>query len=422
MRRFPPPDSILSGQPLIIRLIPAALAGDRLALLPAGVISGTLSALARNVEAQAHLRPSAAALEGAAGEAWEPLRCTKRVEVNVGAVTLELPIPPDARVGVVVIRVRVAGAPLLALGQGGTLTLSVAPGLSPPQQFSGHTTNFWQLPCVSSRNGGRVFVPRHHSDVIAVFSTADASSCPPILLSELGFVSPASVCYAAADDRLGLLFFADRESGRIIAVDADSYALRWSTRADPSGATGHSCGGLAVLVDDGVIAASDLREGAIRAFSSTNGELIGELRGLAEPSFLAFDDAASELYVSVKNFRSGSDVVAVRWSRGGAFEGPARSLPIPVGHYTRPLAVIAGPMGRRSLAVATFFTAALSVYELPSLVPTRDGSGADLEINAEVARACIVGLAADPAGTAILVCDRSTNAVHALPWPLKVVL
>ena len=77
----------------------------------------------------------------------------------------------------------------------------------------------------------------------------------------------------------------------------------------------------------------------------------------------------------------------------------------------RPLTVMPPAPGLRTsyIVVGTCFTPTLHVLSLPDrrLVHTHTLEGMQ-----------IVGLAADPSGTALAVCDYASNAVHVLPWPL----
>jgi hypothetical protein len=77
----------------------------------------------------------------------------------------------------------------------------------------------------------------------------------------------------------------------------------------------------------------------------------------------------------------------------------------------RPLAVMAPTPGRHTsyLVVGTLYEPALLVLSLPDrrLVHAHTLEGIE-----------VVGLAADPSGTALAVCDYTSKAIHVLPWPL----
>ncbi len=77
----------------------------------------------------------------------------------------------------------------------------------------------------------------------------------------------------------------------------------------------------------------------------------------------------------------------------------------------RPLAMIPPSPGLRTsyLIVGTYGSPTLNILSLPDrrLVHTHTLEGMQ-----------ITGLAADPSGIALAVCDFRSKAVHVLPWPL----
>jgi hypothetical protein len=76
----------------------------------------------------------------------------------------------------------------------------------------------------------------------------------------------------------------------------------------------------------------------------------------------------------------------------------------------RPLAVMPPTPGRHTsyLVVGTFSNQTLRVLSLPDrrLVHTYTLEGME-----------VTGLAADPSGTALAVCDAASKAIYVLPWP-----
>jgi hypothetical protein len=77
----------------------------------------------------------------------------------------------------------------------------------------------------------------------------------------------------------------------------------------------------------------------------------------------------------------------------------------------RPLAVMPPAPGQRTsyLIIGTLGSSKLRMLSLSDrhLVHTHTLEGLE-----------VVGLAADPSGTALAVCDYKSKAVHVLPWPL----
>jgi hypothetical protein len=125
------------------------------------------------------------------------------------------------------------------------------------------------------------------------------------------------------------------------------------------------------------------------------------------PTFIASDPVTSVLYVStscnVSAFHcNGSALVSEGVVEAAGDKG-----------YARPLAVISPTAGQHTsssyLIVGTCNASTLLVLSLPDrrLVHTHTLEGMKVK-----------GLAADPSGTALAVCDRESKAVHVLPWPL----
>ncbi len=123
-------------------------------------------------------------------------------------------------------------------------------------------------------------------------------------------------------------------------------------------------------------------------------------------SYLASDPAAAIIYVS-SGTQEGRSVVAHRWdSTTLVTDGTVDAAGV-IGN-PRPLAVMSPAPGLHTsyLIVGTFNTPALHIISLPGrrLVHTHTLEGMRL-----------FGLAADPSGTAIAVCDCVSKAVHVLP-------
>ena len=344
-----------------------------------------------------------------------------RVCTVPAALQVDLCVPADAAVGSSIsLRILVAGQVVSGFGPGGEHTVQVVrPALSPPLNFKDNTTNFWQTPCVA-HSTGELFVPVINLKTVAVYDIKDATLTVPVnLLDCVGDQGSPSmgVCSAAASDEAGLLFLANRASdGFCMAVDLGTRAVRWRTRL----AANFCCAGLALISKD-VLVVSDVTNGTLSALGTSDGNLIDSMHELHEPSFLAFDDGASEILVSCKiKGHNSCIVVAVSWdATTRTLARKARDLPsIAEGKYSRPLAVMCLPDGasegaRRVLVVATFFTADLRVYSLPDLSPLHAET-----MHLEGEEACIVGLAADPGQGALLVSNRVTKSVHAVEWPL----
>jgi DNA-binding beta-propeller fold protein YncE len=124
-----------------------------------------------------------------------------------------------------------------------------------------------------------------------------------------------------------------------------------------------------------------------------------------DPTFIAADPATATLYVS-----TGDTVSALCWNGSALVQEGVVGAVSNTG-FSRPLAVIPPAPGQRTsyLVMGTLRTPTLLLLSLPNrrLVHTHTLEGME-----------VMGLVADPSGTAVAVCDSASNAVHVLPWPL----
>ena len=184
----------------------------------------------------------------------------------------------------------------------------------------------------------------------------------------------------------------------LVAVDAASRAVRWSA------ALGGSCWGIAVLSAQGVVVVSDLKDNQLHAHRLSDGTRIASVEA-REPTYVAADPATSTMYVSTS-----VEMTAFRWDGAVLVAEGFVEAAGATGNW-RPLAVVPPATGQHTsyLVVGTKETPTLLVLTLPDrrLVHTHKLEGMR-----------VVGLAADPSGTALAVCDGESKAIHVLPWPL----
>lgn len=237
----------------------------------------------------------------------------------------------------------------------------------------------------------------------------------------------------AYDPALRLLLCGDQNglASRLVALDAASLALRWTT---PAGAL-NSCCGLAVLPQQSLVVAASLGELHVRRCGS--GEGVSTLAGVNGPTFLAADAATATVFASTVRRPAGAGaggaatplqqqqhvVSAYQWdAAGGALvllgevrEAGAAAAP-------RPLTVIRATTAAAHLVVGTCGSSELLVLALPSCkavhrfsVPPTAAASAD---GLQAAAPAISGCAADPTGAFIAVIDAAAGgATHVLAWP-----
>ena len=145
----------------------------------------------------------------------------------------------------------------------------------------------------------------------------------------------------------------------------------------------------------------------------SDGAPVGSLAVPRLDKFLVADDAAGAVYGTVACIW-GCDVYAWHLTTDGAgllITSNGRITAIATGNRSRPLAVVPPAPGKRisHLVVGTGESSELLVLSLPghTLVHTHSLEGME-----------VTGLAADPWGGALAVCDDKSKSCHVLAWPL----
>ena len=209
---------------------------------------------------------------------------------------------------------------------------------------------------------------------------------------------------------------------------------RWSTTPGVSASTAATpqaygdCRGVACLSSLGVAFATSLRHSRLHAHRLDDGTLLASAPAAQAPSFVAVAPPhAAELDGKALVFVSAHPSPLVfEWDSGlGALrplhDSPAGAALMRAAGSTgrdRPLAVMpppawpghSGATRCHCLVVGSLRTASLRVLALPSLTLVHEHTLAD---GVEV-----MGLAADPHGRALVVCDGASGSVLVLPWPL----
>jgi hypothetical protein len=246
-----------------------------------------------------------------------------------------------------------------------------------------------------------LYAPLYKRADVLVFS-ADGTPLPVLPLVDLG-LSTETHC-AAFVEATGTLLLADANgaSSKLVAVDAASRAIRWSA------AMGGSCYGIAVLPAQGVVVVSNPDHGKLHVRRLSDGVRVASVKA-KEATYVAADPASGTAYVST-GAASSYRVCAFRWD-GAALVAEGFVEAAGTAGHERPLAVVPPTPGRHTsyLIVGTCGMPILLVLSLPDrrLVHTHTLEGM-----------WVVGLAADPSGTALALCDATSEAIHVLPWPL----
>jgi hypothetical protein len=312
------------------------------------------------------------------------------------SVSVSVLVPPSAdRDSKLLIRgISVAGQPVTH-GQSLPAHVEVVTGMHAPQRLEGTANGWMSTPVISG--DGTLYAPRGASPDVLVFS-ADGTPLPSLSVSSLGLSK--STCGAAFYDIPSTLLLADVNlaASKLVAVDAVSRAVRWSTWL------GGSCYGIAVLPVQGLIVTSLYSANVLRVHRLADGAHVATALA-AVPTYTASDPNTATLFVSTQ-YR----VSAFRWN-GGALVSEGVVEAAGDNDDFHPLAVVPHDPDQRTsyLVVGIYGTPTLLVLSLPDrrLVHTHTLEGI-----------CVVGLAADPSGTALAVCDRLSEAIHVLPWPL----
>jgi outer membrane protein assembly factor BamB len=330
---------------------------------------------------------------------------------NCVAITIAFPpVPPSSvKWGVSLRHIIVGGVQLLP--KSGVDVIPLFCGMSAPLQLtwedgSPRTFNTLTAPAIST--DGTLFLPLHDSPTVRVFGP-DGERLKDISCSDVGLSRWASV--SAFDAATSTLFIADwinAPSTKLVALDASAGTLRWASNP---GALDR-CRGIAVLEGPRLVVASSHEKQKLCVFRIADGELIasvpcGSLGG--RPECLAAVPGSATLFASL-----GGSVQMLEWTGGTLHLLKCIAPPVTstFSNSDRPLAVFA------------------ATGDWPASVIVGKESGSSLDAFSVVdgsllcshtleAGSSIKGLAADPAGHALAICDANTQAmVRVLPWPL----
>ena len=272
---------------------------------------------------------------------------------------------------------------------------------------------FWLVvtPCISPE--GLLYCPPGNGHSVKVFD-AGGKPLPDYPASSLG-LSPHIFSATYADGEVRTLLLADGLPGSsaLAAVDPATRTVRWKSAVGDF----HKCRGIAALPSQNV--AILMCSGSLFAHRLSDGICVGSLETSENAMFLAADVATGALYGSIT---SGLGGMVHAWACATDGAGGLRiSL---AGHvaatglwaYNRPLAVMPPAPGKTvshlvvSMSNVTAYSNELLILSLPglTLVHTQRLEGV-----------VVMGLAADPWGGALAVCDMRSSGVRVVAWPLS---
>ena len=379
---------------------------------PTGTVSVLLSLGARHaaqsleessvvLERLESLLTVGASLESPGGVEPHALDATVATNFARRTLCLSIRVPATASAGdcivVGVITVagrRVAGCPL---------TIPVVRGMRGPLCIEGARFDGVVTPCISP--DGLLFLPPGGTGPNVLVFGADGVPLPDLCLD--GLDSSNNVRWAAyvQGDSPALLLAGCSKPGRILCLDERTRAVRWSVEDV------HLCGGVAVLPAMGVAIINSTASSTLFIHRLSDGARTGSLVVSALGFFLASDPLTGLVFGIFKN-SLGSNIHAWSCAGDGSRLTPRGLVAASeaVG-CSCAVAVVPPAPGKTvsHLVVATCFGSNLRVLSLPdfTLVHTHRQEGIAVE-----------GLAADPGGCSIAVCDENSSAIHVLPWPL----
>ena len=339
-------------------------------------------------------------------ESPQPLQATL-APATAGSVAVTVAIPEGTCIDaeVVVSGVTLAGQAVTG-GQALPGRLRVIAGIQAPLRLEGAVAAYSSsAPFITP--DGTLYAPKHGSPDVLVFA-ADGTPLPPLPLAALGLST--STASAAFVEATGMLLLADANgiASKLVAVDAASRAVRWSA------ALGGGCYSIAVLPAQSVVVVGDFGTRELHTLHLSDGTRMASANA-DWPTFVVADPALATVYVSTLY-----QVSAFRWD-GAALVAEGVVEAAGATRNDRPLAVVPPAPGQRTsyLVVGTGLSSTLRVLSLPDrrLVHTHELKGMG-----------VLGLAGDPSGTTLVVCNAASKAFtscrgrclacHPLPLPL----
>lgn len=329
----------------------------------------------------------------------QPLTVTLSHDAALRSLLICLRVPAAASSGdcIVLSSVSVAGQPVTM----SPLRLLINQGMRAPLQLAGLAFEC----CSPSISGdGLLFVPPvGRGTEVHVYDT-EGSRLPGLPLAAIG-LSHLTRWTACAHGDPHSLFLVD--DSRAVAFDTSARAVRWSSDIA-------ACGGIATLPAHGIAALASCEQSKLFFHRLSDGCRVGSV-AVPKSSLRWFIAADAESGAVFGTCRSESGFAVHAWSclSGGSrrlkSEGPV--LAAGVEKFPRPVTVVPPAPGKKKshLVVSATLSSELRVLSLPDRVLVHTHKLDGIQVN---------GLAADPWGGVLAVCDKASNALHVLAWPL----
>jgi hypothetical protein len=316
---------------------------------------------------------------------------------------VSLPVPAVEKVStssfgrlasVVITRIAVAGQDVDACFP---LQIRVFRGMRSPLHLPNERNRQLSTPTFVVDDAWALAVPNLYSPTVDVFG-ADGS--PAVSLNVADYNLSTRVRTAAFCATSGALLLADDygSDSRLVAVDIANQRLRWS-----SGLTGDCCG-IAVLSAEGVAVLGDFSNRQLHVHRLSDGVRVATSPVDISVVFTVADPVGAVVFASSKS------IIAQRWDGVSLVADGVVAIPDSRTGANLPLAVVPSSLNYPTcLVVGTVDDSEVFIFALPDR----------RLVHRHTLRGIMVsGLAADPTGTALAVCDSAAKGVHVLAWPL----
>ena len=358
------------------------------------------------VEAAWHPAPRSstedAAAPGSALEPSVPLRPhVAALGTGDGGVRVTLHLPKSSTKSA---RVRIEALRLgrrLLIEQPHIVRVGLRVGISAPLTLH-HVCGSYQTPSISA--AGIMYIPKD-TNVVVFNSAGEAGAL--LDAAPLGIPHPLSFSLYD-DDSDTLLVGADHhDESRLVAIDALTRELRWASR---DGAFSN-LDAAAILHGLGLIIVCQYTAHILTVLRILDGAIVSSLTLPGAPAFVATDRDTRAVFASI-----GGKVHELRWDEQRQELVDMDAITCLLSRSSRPLAVVPASAagGVAHLVVGDYNSPQLWIAPLP----IRVSPGVPSFVEYMLPNICVVGLAADAAGSALLVMDSRSRDGRVLPWPL----